>query len=761
MAPKVAVPAKKKAPAAAVKALQERLAKQKEEEEAERLRQEEEKRREEEEKRKEEEEKRRKEEITAKKEAAKKEKERLIKEGKLLSDKERKQREVARERAIELMASTGATVAAYKDDPGFMAAVESKRREIEERKLRDAKLKEERRKAEEAEEQRLVKLREQQNVNVRSPIICVMGHVDTGKTKLLDKIRRTNVQANEAGGITQQIGASFFPIETILAKTADLNEDMHLEYNIPGLLIIDTPGHESFTNLRSRGSSLCDIAILVIDIMHGLEQQTKESIQMLRQRKCPFVVALNKVDRMYDWKPNPDWPFRKSLDAQAKYVKQEFETRLQHTIDELMAEGLNSVAYWKNRDFKKYVSLVPTSAHTGEGIPDLLLLITQLTQKHLNDRITLKDQLDCVILEVKVIEGLGHTIDVILVNGTLHEGDRIILGGINGPITTHIRALLTPQPLKEMRVKGEYVHHKELRAAQGVKICATELEHAVAGSFLFTIPDDADDDEIDHLKDLVNVDKILKGIETSDRGVSVQASTLGSLEALLAFLKDCKPPIPVANVNIGPIHKKHILKCMTMLETKHKELAIILAFDVTISREAQEYAAKEGIRIFSANIIYHLFDQFTAYMKGIREEQQKGDAEVAVFPVEMTVVPNCVFHASDPIVLGVEVQVGVLKVGTPLCTFNSDGTCLQIGRVSSIEREHKEIQELTKREQAAVKITPKEPTLTVGRHFSPDQTIYSFVTRESIDALKNSFKDQVDKEGWKLIIKLKEKLSIM
>eukprot|EP00667_Euglena_gracilis_P002841 EG_transcript_2847 len=761
MAPKVAVPAKKKAPATAVKALQERLAKQKEEEEAERLREEEEKRREEEEKAKEDEEKRKKQELQAKKEAAKKEKERLIKEGKLLSDKEKKHREAARERAIELMASTGATVAAYKDDPEFLAAVEAKKKEIEERKLRDAKVKEERKKAEEAEEQRLAKLREQQNTNIRSPIICVMGHVDTGKTKLLDKIRRTNVQANEAGGITQQIGASFFPIETVLAKTADLNEDMHLEYHIPGLLIIDTPGHESFTNLRSRGSSLCDIAILVIDIMHGLEQQTKESIAMLRQRKCPFVVALNKVDRMYDWKPNADWPFRKSLDAQQKYVKQEFETRLQNTMDELMAEGLNSVVYWKNRDFKKYVSLVPTSAHTGEGIPDLLLLITQLTQKHLHDRITLKDQLDCVILEVKVIEGLGHTIDVILVNGTLREGDRIILGGINGPIITHIRALLTPQPLKEMRVKGEYVHHKEIRAAQGVKISATELEHAVAGSYLFTVPDDADEDEIEHLKDQVNVDKILKNIETCDRGVTVQASTLGSLEALLAFLKDCKPPIPVANVNIGPIHKKHILKCMTMLETKQKELAVILAFDVTISREAQEYADKEGIRIFSANIIYHLFDQFTAYMKGIREEQQKGDAEVAVFPVELAVVPNCVFRARDPIVLGVEVQVGSLKVGTPLCTFQSDGTCLQIGRVASIEREHKEIQELGRREQAAVKITPKEPTLTVGRHFMADQTIYSYITRESIDALKNSFKDQVDKDGWKLVIKLKEKLSIM
>eukprot|EP00669_Euglena_mutabilis_P009791 TRINITY_DN4618_c0_g1_i1.p2 TRINITY_DN4618_c0_g1~~TRINITY_DN4618_c0_g1_i1.p2 ORF type:complete len:765 (+),score=420.61 TRINITY_DN4618_c0_g1_i1:25-2295(+) len=756
MASKAEAPSKKKAPPAAVKALQERLAKQRAEEEAEKQREEEERRREEEEKAKEAAEAKRKED-----EARHRAEEKKRRDEQRKVDGERKKIEDARERVIELLASTGASVAAYKDDPAMLAAIEAKKHALEEQRRKEQAVREERKKAEEAERLRQEKLREQQNANVRSPIICVMGHVDTGKTKLLDKIRRTNVQANEAGGITQQIGASFFPIETVLAKTAELNEDMKLEYKIPGLLIIDTPGHESFTNLRSRGSSLCDIAILVIDIMHGLEPQTKESIAMLRQRKCPFIVALNKVDRLYDWKPNADWPFRKSLDMQQKYVKQEFDTRLQNTMDELMAEGLNSIVYWKNRDFKKYVSLVPTSAHTGEGIPDLLLLITQLTQKHLQDRITLKDQLDCVILEVKVIEGLGYTIDVILVNGVLREGDTIILGGLNGPIITHIRALLTPQPLREMRVKGEYVHHKEIRAAQGVKINANDLEHAVAGSYLFTIPDGADEDEIERLKDLVNVDKILKGIETCDRGVSVQASTLGSLEALLAFLRDCKPPIPVSHVNIGPIHKKHIMKCLPMLETKQKELAVILAFDVQISKEGQEYADKEGIKIFSANIIYHLFDQFTAYMKGVRDEQMKGDAEVAVFPVELTVVPNCVFRARDPIVLGVEVVVGCLKIGTPLCTFQPDGTCFSIGRVASMEREHKEIQQLNRKEQAAVKITPTDSTITVGRHFQADQPIYSLVTRDSIDALKASFKDQVDKDGWKLVIKLKEKLGIM
>ena len=302
---------------------------------------------------------------------------------------------------------------------------------------------------------------------LRSPICCVLGHVDTGKTKVLDKIRRTNVQTGEAGGITQQIGASYFPMYRILELTKGMAKAKELEFNVPGLLIIDTPGHESFSNLRNRGSSLCDIAILVIDIMHGLEPQTLESINLLKKRKTPFIVALNKIDRLYDWKSTADAPLSVCLKKQPKHTLDEFRKRADEVSVALAEQGLNAKLYYENKDFRKFVSLVPTSAHTGEGIPDLLMLMVQLTQKMMGERLAFTRNVECTVLEVKVIAGLGYTIDVILSNGELKEGDTIVVCGSDGPIVTQIRALLMPEPLKELRVKNQYKNHKVIKAAQG------------------------------------------------------------------------------------------------------------------------------------------------------------------------------------------------------------------------------------------------------------------------------------------------------
>ena len=502
--------------------------------------------------------------------------------------------------------------------------------------------------------------------NLRSPICCILGHVDTGKTKLLDKIRQTNVQEGEAGGITQQIGATYFPVDAIRQKTAVVNKDNKFEFKVPGLLIIDTPGHESFSNLRSRGSSLCNIAILVVDIMHGLEPQTLESMRLLRDRKTPFIVALNKIDRLYGWKKVDNNGFQDSLALQSKAVHNEFKNRLEQTKLAFAEQGFNSELFYENKSMAKFVSLVPTSAHTGEGVPDMLKLIVQLTQERMVGSLMYLSEVQATVLEVKAIEGFGMTIDVILSNGVLREGDRIVLCGTEGAIKTNIRALLTPAPLRELRLKSAYVHNKEVKAALGVKISAPGLEGAIAGSRLMVVgPDDDEEDIEDEVEsDLAN---LLSRVEKSGRGVSVQASTLGSLEALLDFLKDCK--IPVANVGIGPVYKRDVMQCAIMLE-KSPDYAVMLCFDVKVDKEAQAYAAEQGIKIFTADIIYHLFDSFTKHMDEMLEKKKEDSKMLAVFPCVLK--PVAVFNKTDPIVIGVDVVDGQLKINTPIAAVKSN-----------------------------------------------------------------------------------------
>lgn len=600
---------------------------------------------------------------------------------------------------------------------------------------------------------------------LRCPIVVIMGHVDTGKTKLLDNIRRTNVQEGEAGGITQQIGATYFEPKTLLTRCEKLNKTEKLDLTLPGILVIDTPGHESFTNLRSRGSNLCDLAILVVDLMHGLEQQTIESLKMLRSKGTPFVVALNKVDRCYNWKTCANDPIRSALEVQEEGTIQEFRARAEEAKVQLAEQGVNSNIYWEMGEddwqTSDFVPLVPTSAISGEGVQDILLLLCRMAQEKLWRQIMWCGNLQCTVLEVKAIEGLGMTIDVIVVNGTIREGDKVVLCTMDGPVVSEIRGLLTPPPSREMRVKSEYIHHKEIKGALGVKLIGNGFEKVMAGTPVMVVgPDDEEEDikaevmqDLKSLTDSLSVDK---------RGVMVQASTLGALEALLQFLRvETKPPIPVSSVGIGTVFKKDVTKISIMKEKAgFEEYATILAFDVNVDKDARAAAEEAGVKIFTADIIYHLFDHFTRYMEEIAEKRKQEAQDVAVFPSIVKILPQHIFNQKDPIILGMEVFDGILKVGTPLCVPALGG--IHVGKVVSIEMNGKEQQTARKGTSVAVKIVNESnPTITYGRQFDSTNMLYSTLTRSSIDALKANFKDTLEKEDWKLVIKLKKVFNII
>lgn len=498
-----------------------------------------------------------------------------------------------------------------------------------------------------------------------------------------------------------------------------------------------------------------------------------ESLNMLRSKGTPFVIALNKVDRLYGWETVKDRPFVEALPLQDESVQSEFESRASQIMLTIAEQGLNAELYYKNKDFKEYVSIIPTSAHTGEGVPDILMLLVQLSQKLYIDRIMWNTDTQCTVLEVKVIEGLGATADVILANGTLKRGDRIIMCGFSGPIVTRVRELLTPRPLQEMRVKTEYLHHQQVDGAMGIKICANNLEGVVAGSACLVpyadVPYDEECLKEDVMYDLKNLAKAASEVN-GGMGVYAVASTLGSLEALLEFLKTSK--IPVSAVNIGPIHKKDVFKASIMLEHK-PEYATILAFDVPVTKDGADLAKDLNVNIFTADIIYHLFDKFTAYMAEVRKEQQEKAALTAVFPciVEISSPEHvwCRGGGGDPILVGMTVIQGTLKRGTPLCVAKRGGAIdpatglrahLDIGRVVSLELNKKSVESAKVGQSVSVKIDAVT-SIVFGRQFDHTDQMFSRVTRKSIDALREFFKEELSKEDWNLLLKLKKQYGVI
>ncbi|KAI3876160.1 hypothetical protein MKW98_029112 [Papaver atlanticum] len=523
--------------------------------------------------------------------------------------------------------------------------------------------------------------------NLRSPICyCIRG---------------TNVQEGEAGGITQQIGATYFPAENIRERTRELKADAKLR--VPGLLVIDTPGHESFTNLRSRGSGLCDIAILVVDIMHGLERQTIESLNLLKMRNTEFIVALNKVDRLSGWKTCKNKPIVKAMKQQSKDVQMEFNWRLTQIITQFKEQGLNTELYYKNTEMGETYSIVPTSAISGEGIPDLLLLLVKWTEKTLVEKLMFTNEIQCTVLEVKAIEDCGLW--------------------YAGAHCYHYSCSTDTASNEGATDKGLFLHHKELKAAQGVKINAQGLDRAVAGTGLYVV---GPDDDVEDIKEATMQDmkSVMSRIDKSGTGVCVQASTLGSLEALLEFLKSPVVNIPVSGINIGPVHKSDVRRACAMLD-----------------------------------IIYHLYDQFQKYMDNFKEEKKREASGEAVFPCRLKIMPDCVFNKKDPIVLGVNVLEGTLKTGTPICIRSDSGESefIDIGQITSIQINHKEVGTAKKGQKVAIKILSQK---IFGKHFTVANELVSHITRESVGILKAYFQDDMGNEDWKLLEELQRDFKI-
>jgi translation initiation factor 5B len=565
---------------------------------------------------------------------------------------------------------------------------------------------------------------------IRSPVCSVIGHVDHGKSSILDCIRGTNITSKEAGGITQAIGASIIPLEVIEKKAGALLKALKMNFTIPGLLFIDTPGHAAFTNLRKRGGNLADIAILVVDINEGFKPQTIECVEILKHYKTPFVVAANKIDVIGNWRPKQGGLLQ-DINSQEPLVITAIENKLYEIVGKLHTYGFASERFDRVSDFTKEIAIVPLSAKTMEGIPELLMVVTGLAQKYLENclKCNIAGPAKGTILEVKEEKGLGTTLDVIIYDGIIKINDIIVIGGMEKPIVTKVRALFQPAPLAEMRdKKAKFSPVKCATAATGVKISAPDLTGVVAGMPIRM----ATDDTLEQVKEDVQkeVEEVI--IETQKEGIILKADTLGSLEALIGLMKS--KGINIRKASVGEISKKDIADAESNIENPLD--AAILAFNTPVSQEILEFAKIKNIKIINSDVIYHLIENLEKWIEDEKKRIEAKELEGLVRPCKMKILPNYVFRQSNPAIVGMEIMAGSLKVGT---TVMKDGK--DISHVKSIQHEKESLSSVESGKQVAIAL----PNLTVGRQISENDVLYSGIPEPDFRKLKE-FKHLLKKE---------------
>ncbi|BAN90959.1 translation initiation factor IF-2 [Aeropyrum camini] len=570
---------------------------------------------------------------------------------------------------------------------------------------------------------------------LRQPIVVVLGHVDHGKTTLLDKIRRTAVAAKEAGGITQHIGASIVPAEVIEKVAEPLKKVIPVKLVIPGLLFIDTPGHELFSNLRRRGGSVADFAILVVDIMEGFKPQTYEALELLKERRVPFLIAANKIDRIPGWKPHPDAPFIETIRKQDPKVREILEQRVYEIVGKMYEAGLPAELFTRIKDFRKKIAIVPVSARTGEGIPELLAVLAGLTQTYLRDRLRYAEgPAKGVVLEVKEMQGFGTVVDAVIYEGVLKKEDIIVVGGREGPIVTRVRALLMPAPLQDIRSReARFVQVDRVYAAAGVRIAAPGLDDVIAGSPIYAAENE---EQARRLMEAVQREIEELRFRTENIGVVVKADTLGTLEALVEALR--RRGVPVRLADIGPVSRSDVLDAAVTRKID-PYLGVVLAFNVKVLPEAEEEAARAGVRIFRESVIYKLIEDYEEWVKSEKEAERLRALNSLIRPGKFRILPGYVFRRSDPAIVGVEVLGGVIRPGYPV--MDSQGR--ELGRIMAIKDRDRSLEEARLGAAVAISIQGR---ILIGRHASEGDILYTNVPAQHAYNILTEFKDLVSKD---------------
>ena len=555
---------------------------------------------------------------------------------------------------------------------------------------------------------------------LRQPIVAVLGHVDHGKTSLLDYVRGTTVVKREAGAITQHIGATEVPYETVSKICGPLLKEGTT--NLPGLLFIDTPGHHSFSTLRSRGGALADIAVLVVDITEGFKPQTIESINILKQHKTPFILALNKVDKLPGWRTHTG-SFLANKANQSQTVQQTFQTRMYEIIGELGNHGFDSALFTDIQDFQKTIALIPTSVKdTGEGVPELFMILMGLAQKYLRGRLLLDEgSSEGTVLEIKEEKGLGKTLGVIIYNGILKSSDTLIIGAQPEPIVTRVRSLLRPKPLDEIRdPRQQFDSVKIIGAAAGLKVVAPDIEGVVAGAPFYSA---SSEDEIDAALDRLT-DSMKSNVKCTDEGVVIRADAIGSLEALAYELSAVN--IPIVKAVVGDVSRRDVVTA----DPSDEEYRAILAFNVKVHPDAKKELHETGVKIFESDIVYRLLEDYQEWKDKIKDKQAQHLREDFSHPGKFEILEGHTFRTRDPAVVGVRVLGG--RIALNQAVLRNDNSV--VGHIRSLRSGEQVLKEALQGDEVAIAISEA----TVGRQISEGDILYIEMDERAILTIREA-----------------------
>ena len=580
-------------------------------------------------------------------------------------------------------------------------------------------------------------------MKIRSPIVSVLGHVDHGKTTLLDYIRGSAIADKEAGGITQHIGATEIPNDTIEEICGNFISRLTIKDLIPGLFFIDTPGHAAFTSLRKRGGALADLAILIVDINDGFKPQTYEALNILKMYKTPFIVVANKIDMLFGWETHEGASFKETFNQQAPSVQQDLDAKVYEIVGTLYKEGFQSERFDRISDFASQISIIPISARSGEGIIEVLAMLLGLAQEYLTEQLEINADAPAkgTVLEIKEEVGLGLTIDSIIYDGVLRTNDEIaLMTSSNEVLTTKIRSILRPLPLEEMRdSKKKFQKFDEVVAAAGIKIAAPNLDDVVSGSPLRVLSDEEDVEE-QILKEIEDIT-----ISTEDEGILVKADTLGSLEAIVKLLRELD--IPIREADIGDVSRRDIINSSIALNENDAHGAII-AFNVNVHPNSVEDLNNSDVKLFKGDVIYQIIEDYEEWIDEMERAKKKAFYDAIIKPAKFMSLPKLVFRQSKPAIIGIESISGTIKQGQTLINKNGE----YVGVIASMEDKGETLPDISRGQRVAMAIKDA----IVGKHFEEGDELYVDIPEKHYKFIEREFKDKLTEDEFETLYEFLE-----